>query len=99
MAYEHTLSEEQVAERLDEASGKVDKDEAREIASQLQRRGLVVVERDPNIPTVDELVAALDADPNIAAKDESMFPRPNRSGRSKTRDAGLIGSRPVGTGN
>jgi hypothetical protein len=93
MAHENVLSEEQVAERLDKASEKLDEHVAREIADEFQREGLAVVQREPGSATVDverldKLVEALINDPNVATKGESMLFLPKlRLGR-RSRNLG-----------
>jgi hypothetical protein len=72
------LTGEQVAEVVDEASPAVDRDQAREVAEAFKRRGLAVVVKEHGHPNVDDLVAELERDPNIAIGEESALPHPWR---------------------
>jgi hypothetical protein len=77
MAGSQRLNTGEVAARIDRASSKVDEHEALEIAAELQREGLAVVQQGAaDEPSIEQVVAALDEDPKVALQGESMLPRP-----------------------
>lgn len=78
MAFRQPLSDEQLTSVVDEVSTAVDRTQAREVAEGLKRRGLEVVVKGVGTRNVDDLVAELECDPNIAIGEESLLRRRRR---------------------
>jgi hypothetical protein len=76
MAYRHVLNEQQLAELVNDVSS-LNEEQARAVARRIQTAGAEVIEEDDNKPSIDELVEALEQDPNVAIQEGGMLPLPN----------------------
>ncbi|HTZ88327.1 MAG TPA: hypothetical protein VMB05_16810 [Solirubrobacteraceae bacterium] len=76
MAYRHVLNEKQLAELVNDVPS-LNEEQARAVARRIQTAGAQVIEEDDSKPSIDELVEALEQDPNVAIQEGGMLPLPN----------------------
>jgi hypothetical protein len=76
VTYRRVLNEKQLADLVNDVPS-LNEEQARAVARRLKTAGAQVIEVDGAEPSVDELVEALEQNPNVAIQEGGMLPLPN----------------------